>query len=175
MKRCPICKKKLIPPRGPVDSPFLILAIKPAEKDLEFNRPMAGYPGKVLRMELSRVNLDMLNFRISNLMLHEVHKKGTVLTEECFEWNLEQAVAETKDRKMILLMGSDVVQAFCGVNVMSVSGLQVKSHLISSKTKIFAAPAPGDAIHGGVGEVRLAIQNFSSAYTETKTIAELGY
>jgi hypothetical protein len=136
---------------------------------------MAGYPGKILRMELSRVNMDMFNFRISNLMLHAVHKKGTVLTEECFEWNLEQAVNETRNRKLILLMGSDVVQAFCDTKVMTVSGLRVKSHLISSKTKTYAAPSPGDAIHGGVGEVRLAIERFSIEATEANLLTELGY
>lgn len=175
IEKCPLCDKPLVLPRGDAKSKLLILSVKPGEKELEELRPFVGNAGRVLRTELARVGLDMLSFRISNLFLHETTKKGSVTGEPCFDWCFEQALEETKNKDWILLMGADVVKKFCEINVMSVSGLEVRSHMISPRTRLFAAPNPADANRGGVGEVRLAIENFNKAYRESNIIKELGY
>lgn len=166
-EKCPVCKQALVMPRGPKKARAAILSEKPGKDELKELRPFCGGAGRVLRVELARQGLDLISFYISNLWMHKPK-------EECYEWHLKQSIDVCKGRKFVLLMGSDVVEAYCETNVMSVSGLEVKSHLLSGP-KIFAAPNPATAFHGPIGELRFAIEQFAKAMKEDQLIQELGY
>jgi len=153
---CPHCSRDdLVLASGPKRASILIMAEGPGRDEIKKGKPMVGAMGEVLRYELAKANLDMNQMRLTNLWLHPKNKN-----EDCFKYGLEQAIKEAKNRKAILLIGSDTVLHFCGEKVSEVNGLEVKSSYLSAPL-IFACVQPAMVFHGGLGEVRLSLSKFS--------------
>jgi hypothetical protein len=68
---------------------------------------------------------------------------------------------EAKGKSAILLVGSEVVEAFTKYKVSDVSGLEVDSPILSAP-HIFAMVNPALALHRAVGEVRQAIEKWNT-------------
>lgn len=153
---CPHCKRDdLVLASGPKRAKILIIGEFPGDDEIKKGKPMVGAMGKVLRNELGRANLDMNQMRLTNLWLHPKTDN-----DDCFQYGLEQVIKEAKGRKAILLLGSDTVSFFCDEKVSEVSGLEVKSSYFSAPL-LFACVQPATVFHGGLGEVRLALNKFS--------------
>lgn len=111
----------------------------------------AGY---ILRKELERVGSSIQDFRLASLWMHEPNKE-----ENCWKAGFNNILDEAKDKKAILLLGADTVEAFTQYKVSDVSGLQVDSAMLSAPI-IFALVNPSLALVKGLGEVRQGIEKF---------------
>lgn len=159
-QHCPSCAGKICSPSGHSD--ILLLGEFPGRAEMERGRPFSTHhmyttAGAVLRRELARVGLDINQFRVSNLWLHEPNDN-----ENCKQIGYEQALDEAKGKNAILLIGSDVVSTFTQYKVMDVSGLQVDSSILSAPI-IYAMVNPALALQPGkgIGEVRNGIEKFA--------------
>ena len=153
---CPHCQSKCLSSSGHSDN-LLIIAESPTKLDLASGRmfsiaPMFTTAGFVMRKELVRVGLDLSQFRVSSLWIHEPTKN-----EDCFKIGYDAVLEEAKGKKFILLVGAEVVETFTGYKVSDVSGLQVDSPVLSAPI-IYAMVNPSMALARSVGEVRLGIE-----------------
>lgn len=162
-KFCPSCASRCVKPSGSKESEILIIGERPGEEEIKQGKPFATNPnfvnaGKVFRRELARVGLDLMKFRVTNLLLHEPNNN-----ENCVKVGYDLALEEAKDKKAILLVGSDVVEAFTQYKVSDVSGLQVDSAILSCPI-IYASVNPALALQPGrgIGEVRHAVQKWAA-------------
>lgn len=151
---CPVCGTAIIDPIGNPDSPILLIGEFPGDEEIKKGIPFVGPTGNVLKTELHYLGIDISQLRVTNLWLHKPNGN-----EECYKHGLEQAIKEAKGKKLVLLIGSDVVKEFADKKVYDVNGLQVKSKWISAPCFCVLNPAIVFK-RGGVGEVRLAIQKF---------------
>jgi len=153
---CPHCgREDLVLASGPKRSLILIVGEFPGAQEIKKGKPMVGAMGTVFKNELARVDLDMNQMRITNLWLHPKNEN-----EDCFKHGLEQVIKESRNRKAILLLGSDTVSFFCDEKVSEVSSLEVKSTYLSAPL-VMACVQPATVFHQGLGELRLALQKFS--------------
>lgn len=157
---CPVCKRDdCVPAAGSFSSPILLIAEFPGSEEMKYGKPLVGAAGSVLRAELAYLGIDIKRLRICNLWLHPP-SKNNVLDEKCLAYSASKVIEEAKNKKAILLIGSDTVKYFTGYSVSQVAGLEVKSQYLSAPI-IIAMPNPAEVFHGSLGEVRLSIQKFA--------------
>jgi uracil-DNA glycosylase len=159
-KHCPACGERACPPSG--HSELLIVGEKPGREEMAKGHPFASSPnfmtaGKIFRKELERVGLSLSDFRVCNLWLHEPTNE-----ESCYQAGYNLVLDEAKGKKAILLVGSDVVEAFTQYKVSDVSGIQVDSSVLSAPL-IMASVNPALAEHRSLGEVRHAVEKWKRA------------
>jgi len=155
-KACPLCQAGLVHPRGPADSPILVVGDQPGWKEKMRGLPLVGETGEVLAAELTRVGLALDDFRLTNLWLHDV-------APDELEWHKTQLIRELSGRKLILVMGAQVVMALTGQKVSEVTGLEVRSPFVPKGAKLLASVNPAIVFKEGsvVGELRLAVERFA--------------
>lgn len=157
---CPSCASKSVPYVGHSD--ILIIGEFPGQAELESGRPFSTHrrfttAGFVLRREFASVGLDLNQFRVGNLWLHEPNDN-----ENCRRVGYELALEEAKGKAAIMLVGSDAVSTFTKYKVSDVCGLQVDSSILSAPI-IYAMTNPAIVLHGrGLGEVRLACRKWAA-------------
>ena len=153
---CPHCNRDdLVLASGSKRSEILVIGEFPGAEEVKKGKPMIGAMGGVLRTELGRVGLDMNQMRLCNLWLHPKNK-----SEDCLNYGLQKAIEEARNRKAILLIGSDTVKQFCNEKVSEVTGLEVKSPYFSAPL-VFACVQPATVFHRSIGELRLSLEKFS--------------
>jgi len=160
---CPICKAdNCVPARGNKNSPVLIIGEFPGKEETKVGKPLVGPTGRLLASELLKCGgIDIKTFRLCNLWLHEPNGN-----KECFQYGINKVLEDCKDKKVILLLGSETVKFFCDVNVSDVSGLEVVSQYLSAPL-VMASVNPAIAFKaGGIGEVRLSLQKFARRLEE---------
>lgn len=155
---CPACANKICPPMGS-SKDVLVIGEFPGRLEMETGKPfstshMFVTAGKVFRRELEECGVSLRDFRVVNLWLHEPNK-----SENCWQAGYNAVLDEAKGKQAILLVGSDVVEAFTKYKVSEVNGLQVDSAVLSAPI-IYAMVNPALALHRGAGEVRFAVQKF---------------
>jgi uracil-DNA glycosylase len=160
---CPICKEKIISPKGDPKSLILVISTAPTAEDILAEKPFEGQYGTILKFELARNGVDLSQLRQTCLWLHEPSKKN----KPDAEWNYQQAVKESIGRKVLLLLGTDVTKIFLKRSATEVSGLPMTSDLVSAI--VIGTRNPLDVITGTQGEFMLGIQKF------VKFIKEKGY
>ena len=156
---CQICNKPTVTPSGYKESKILIIRDAPHKTEYPSHKSnrfrSETTPLTVLRAELFRLGVDLVQIRRANLWMHAPNKKA----EECFQDGINSCLAEAKGKGAILLFGADTVKYFTGYNVSEVSGLQVESNMLSAPI-IYACLDPSAALFKGMGEVRFGIENF---------------
>lgn len=153
---CPICgDTRCVPPIGKEESPILIVGEFPGVDEIIKGRPMVGRMGTILRNELGRLGTDIRQMRLCNLWQHEPNGN-----EECFKHGMNVVINCAKNKKIILLLGSDTVKCFTNEAVSNVCGLTLKSDYLSAPT-IIACVNPAIAFHSNIGEMRLALTKFA--------------
>ena len=158
---CQSCKNdSLVLPWGPKNSSILLVGDSPGDTELKTGKPFTGRNGTVLQSELRYLDVDMNQIRKVLLWQHEKNKN-----EKCLSLGEQTVLKEAKGKEMIILLGSDTVRHFTGFNVMSVTGLQVKSAHFSAPI-VMACISPGIAYHSGIGELRLSIQKIAKQMRE---------
>ena len=158
---CEHCNRDdLVLASGSKKAGILIIGEFPGAEEIKKGKPMIGAMGGVLRTELGRVGLDMRQMRLCNLWLHPKNKN-----EDCLKYGKETAIKEARNRKAILLLGSDTVKEFCNEKVSEVSGLKVESPYLSAPL-IFACVQPATVFHQGLGSLRLSLEKFAKKVKE---------
>lgn len=160
MKVCPACSEKAVGPSGSRSSPILIVGEFPGDLEMKAGKPFVGGAGKVLRRELARNGLDLIQFRVCNLWLHPPNKD-----ENCYKAGFDNVLDEAKGKEAILLLGSECADAFVGLPISEITGLQVDSPMLSAPL-VFAVLQPASVFHGTLGEVRLGIKKFCERLEE---------
>lgn len=158
---CPVCDTLLIKQSGPIFSEILIVGNYPAPKEIERLKPkdrknlepFIGWGGKYFRQELAKAGLDYYQCRAITLWQHKQNKN-----DKCLEFMIEQVISEAKDKKLILLCGAEVVNTFLDYKVSDTCGLWMDCKYFSGK--VMPMFNPSQMLHGGVGEIRLAISKF---------------
>ena len=159
---CPSCAGRAVRAFGSSSSKVLLIGEFPGSIELETGRPFTGPAGGVLRKELSKLGVDLLQFRVTNLYIHEpikATKKEPDKGKNCFQAGLDACLEEAKGKKAILLVGSESVEFFTGYKVSDVNGLQVESPMLSAPI-IYASVNPAIVFHKSLGELRFAVTNF---------------
>lgn len=157
--RCPHCNSLMTRASGPQDADILIIGEFPGEDEMQTGRAFTGTTGKVLRNEMRQVGLEFAMCRVTNIWLHTPTKN-----EDCLKFGMNAVLDEAKDRKAILLIGSECSNTFVGKGVMEIAGLEVTSPLLFADL-IMACPNPAIVFHPnqGVGEVKLSLKKFADA------------
>jgi len=158
--KCPYCgERKIITPIGITTSPVLIIYnLDEKYKTFDYSNPYLS----VLKSELSYHRIDIRQFRIVNMWYHAPNKR-----KDCFDWSIQNVVKEAKNKELILLLGAECVQTFTNTNIGKVSGLPVKSFILSAPI-ILTCPKPN--LEGGIGEFRFAISNFIQKLEENNLL-----
>src|SRR3990167_5211490 len=159
---CPSCAGRAVRASGNSSSKVLLIGEFPGSIELDTGRPFTGPAGGVLRKELSKIGVDLLQFRVTNLYIHEpikATKKEPDKGKNCFQAGLDACLEEAKGKKAILLVGSESVEFFTGYKVSDVNGLQVESPMLSAPI-IYATVNPAIVFHKSLGELRFALTNF---------------
>lgn len=160
MSLCPACSEEGTSPAGKKKSPYLLVFTKPYPAQTGWKGRTDGF--EVLTKELFKVGLDIHDFRIAYLWLHEPTKNN-----DCYQAGKSVVLDEAKGKQAVILVGSDVTQEFCGLSSQDVAGLQVDSPLLSAPI-VFVLPKPeGVFVRGaGIGELRLACQKLAKVLNE---------
>src|SRR3990167_7228787 len=162
---CPLCGNWLVEPVGPPSAPLLLLGEYPGWREAKEGRAWIGEAGQVLRAELARVGIQFDRCRATNLWLHKPSKEPGE-----YEYHMQNALEEVRNRRIVFLMGSDVARAFLDQSVSDVSGLVVRSRLISSGIILIASKNPALLLRQGavVGDVRHAMTSLGNTVRELR-------
>lgn len=154
MSICPACGEEGVSPRGNKNSKYLLVFLKPAVAPAvrSYKDKVVGID--VLRKELAKVGLDLAEFRMAWLYLHEPGKN-----DNCYIAGRDIVLEEAKGKRAVILVGAEATEEFCGLSASDVYGLQVESPSLSAPI-VFVIPKPeGVFVKGaGMGELRLSIE-----------------
>lgn len=156
MPVCPACGSEAQSPNGKKSAKYLLVFSKPypVQTGIRSKYQREQLTGlDVLRKEFSKVGLDLADFRMAYLNLHESKD------ENCYFAGRNIVLDEAKGREAVILVGSEVTEEFCGLSAQDTAGLQVDSMSFSAPL-VFVLPKPESVfVRGaGVGELRLACQ-----------------
>lgn len=160
---CYVCEKPAVNPYG-FSEDILLIGEFPGAVEMVTGKPFTGESGKILRKELSILGLDLLQCRVTNVWFHVPNKN-----KDCFEAGKNACLEEAKNKKAILLLGSDTVELFTDYKVSEVSGLQIESTMLSAPI-IYACCNPAVAFHGVVGELKFGLTNFVDRLKEEEIL-----
>lgn len=154
MSLCPSCGKDAVAPQGRKNAKYLLVFSKPYPMSAvrSYKDKVTGLD--VLRKELAKVGLDLSEFRIAFLWMHEPSKN-----DNCYVAGREIILDEAKGKEAVILVGSEASEEFCGYGAGDVAGLQVESAVLSAPV-VFVLPKP-EAVFvrgAGIGELRLSVQ-----------------
>jgi len=163
---CPKCKRLIVPAYGP-EGGILLVGEFPGDEEMRHGIPFVGVTGNILRTELEGVGISIDACRLTNLWLHPM---TTDMYDQPghFEWHLAQLLQELGAAKHILLMGSELAKIFLKMRITEVCGLMMDSPYLPGDKKAMFCKHPAAAIHGTIGEIRLALQKFSSEIHNAK-------
>lgn len=155
MSACPACGNEATPPNGKKSARYLMIFSKPYPAPGIRNKyqreQLSGLD--VLRKELSKVGLDLSEFRMAYLNMHDSKD------ENCYFAGRDIILDEAKGKEAVILVGSEVTEEFCGLSAQDTAGLQVDSMSFSAPL-VFVLPKPESVfVRGaGVGELRLSCE-----------------
>lgn len=177
MAICPNCGKKSLSPilRS---KPFLIVkesfTNNEFEQDLLFTlsgKNKYGYDENTtsyyLMKELGMAGVSMQTISLSALWLHtppkvkKTTKEGREQFQKCLDWSISEVVKIAQGKKIVMLMGAEVVKTFIMKSVSDVAGLVCKSDLLPSVNVIIPAPNPDNIMKQPIGELRFSIKSFA--------------
>jgi len=189
MNICPSCGKGIIQPKI-TSSPFMLVkeGITGNELDsgtvfVQKGKNKWGYDENTnsyyLNRELGLVGLQLSMFSLSCLFMHQIPKGGRTkegkdLVRGCIDYSIANLVEMAKDKKIILLMGADLVKTFTGYNSSDVYGLVCKSELLPNVPVIVPAPNPDKLMNSPIGEMRVALKVLSEQIKIYKQYSSIG-
>lgn len=119
-----------------------------------------------LGKELGMVGLNLQTFNLATFYSHTMPKskktkEDKAIIQGCVDWSIAEIIKIAKDKKIILMMGAELVRTFTGYGVSDVSGLVCKSDLLPNVPAIIPAPNPDKIMNQPIGELRNALKVFS--------------
>lgn len=163
---CPCCNDDQVIADGPEDSPILFIGAYPGVEEIKQGLPMVGSMGRVLDSEIDYLGYNMKSFRITNLWLHPPNSRT-----DCFDNGVKECLKDAKGKQAILLMGAEPVWHFCNERVTTVTGLFLKSDMLTAPI-IMAMTNPAIVFQEKqtVGETRLALRKFIERLQKEKIL-----
>ncbi len=163
-EKCPKCDYWMVADRGSVSAPYMIAGSYPGFEEIKQGYAMVGQMSQLLNIELARVGLVYQQFLFTNLWLHqypaEKEKGREKIIENHNPFFIEEFYKKTKNKKAILIAGSECVRTLTGHKVEDVTGLDVRDLLIVPlKVPVIASVNPASAFHSVIGEVRISLQH----------------
>lgn len=163
---CEVCGDPLVLPSGHTQSPILMFGDSPGWEDIRDMRPWVGNAGEVLHTELTRAGIDPRMVRLTNMWMHDPKP-------ECQPFHMQFLMRELTNRKAVMVMGATPVKYFffptTGKSVSEITGtVQTSTRLPSTVQVAMPMVNPGIALHGTIGEVRLAITKFAALTRELR-------
>lgn len=157
---CPVCgNDKCIPISGSHRSKIMVVGDAPNKFDINAGRAFAGGTGEMLRKELAHLGFDIYSAKLGYLWKHEPNTDT-----ECFQDGLKAFLAEAKDAKLILLVGTEITKYFVGKSPVDVNGLLMTSDKLSAP--VIPMLPLGVVFGSGLGEIRFALRQFVKAVEE---------
>ena len=177
MAICPSCNRASLNPILKSHKPYLIIkeSITQNEVDQEqiftlsgtskYNKPehtTSYYLGK----ELGMCGLNLQAFNLATFYSHNMPKsrktkEDKAIVQKCLDWSIAEVIRVAKDKKIILMMGAEVVRTFTGYGVSDVSGLVCKSDLLPNVPVIIPAFNPDKIMMMPLGEMRNSLKVFA--------------
>lgn len=158
--KCKICNRELISPTGNEDSIALIITDKPSiDPQTKESVLITCDEKRLLKTFLGMEGIPFEFVRITSLWLHEPNVKDA----EDKEWNYQQAMLEAMDRKIVLLLGTTTTKFFVKENATNVSGLKLKSQLLSAPY-IYGTRTLRDAMRYPIGEFEITMREFTKIF-----------
>lgn len=157
---CPVCgSEDCVPPYfGTPDTPVLLVGEFPGEDEVIRGKPLVGPTGKLLEAEMKHLGLYLRSYRICNLWQHPPQKnKKDPNYEKCLEHGAKIVLKEAKNKKLVVLIGSDTVKFFTGEGVSDWNGLLVNSVMLNNPY-VLAMIQPASAFRSSLGEVRFGLE-----------------
>lgn len=176
MALCPHCGKKTLDPILK-SKPYMIIKESFTENEMEQGN-LFTLSGKnkygnqenttsyYLMKELGLTGLNLQIMSLSALWLHKppTGKKTKEAREDfqkCLDYSISELIKAAKGKKVILLMGAELVRTFTGYGVSDVSGLVCKSELLPEANIVIPAPNPDKLMSQPIGELRYALKTFA--------------
>lgn len=159
-KTCPKCLAPLIAPQIVKGAKAAIVGEFPGKEEIAEGKVFVGATGDILRRELRLKGINPLDLTLTNLWQHEA---ADCPEWEDIQWNIQEMIRQVQGVPLLLLCGSECSQALFQTGVSDLSGLWM-THKQLPKTRIMVAPNPASLFHQPVGEWRLALDRFTSAY-----------
>lgn len=161
MSICPSCSEEGVAPKGNKNAKYLLVFNKPYLTPAVRTRKDSVTGIDVLRKEFAKVGLDLAEFRIASLWLHEPTKN-----DNCYTAGRDLVLEEAKGKQVVVLVGAEPVEEFTQYSAADVYGLEVESASLSAR--VFVLPKPeGVFVRGsGIGELRLSVQKLGRMLEE---------
>jgi hypothetical protein len=170
---CPHCGKGLLKPKL-TSSPVLIFKETPTQNELDSDTVFVlkgknknGYEENTtsyyLHREMGLVGLQMMSFNLTNFYMHIPPKAGRgkeekELVERCTDFSIQELVKLSEGKKIILMMGSELIKTFTEYNSSQVYGLMPKSGLLPNVPVIIPCPNSDKMMSQPIGEFRNALR-----------------
>lgn len=177
MAICPSCGKKALDPTIK-SKPYLIIKEAYTQNEMEQGIPFT-LSGKnkyghqensnsyYLMKELGMVGLNMQVMSLAAFWTHTPPKakgaEGKEQFSKCLNWSISEVIRVSEGKRVILMMGAELVRTFTGYGVSDVSGLVCKSDLLPviNAPIIIPAPNPDNIMKVPIGELRNALKVFA--------------
>ena len=124
--------------------------------------PLIGRTGTILRQQLRYLGYDLSSFGVCNLWQHEPPSKKKPTDDDCIAHGKKVVIEEAKDKKIIVLVGSEVANHFLEKNVSELNGLIVNEFLSIplSAPVVLSMYNPAIVFHSVHGEIVFALKKF---------------
>lgn len=172
---CPSCGKGVISPKLS-HKPYMIVKQDITQQEADTGSIFSlkgknkwGYEHNTtahyLNLELGRLGLQLSQFTLAALYMHHLPKskktkEDKAILQGCIDFSISEVVKLAQGKKIVLLMGSEVVKVFTGFSASEVYGLSVKSGLLEVPM-IIPAPNPEKILHQPIGEMRIALKSLA--------------
>lgn len=176
MAICPSCGRGTLEPKR-TSKPFLIVKEMVTDNEIKSNTVFVdtvqnrwGYPEHTvnyyLAKELGMVGVQMNTLSLTNLYMHipsksKKTKEAKADAQACLDFSISEVIKEAEGKKIILLMGAEVIRLFTGYSASSVYGLRCKSELLPNVSVIIPAPNSDKLMVMPIGEMRNALKVFA--------------
>jgi uracil-DNA glycosylase len=157
---CPVCKLPIAKSRGDENSPILIAIDEPTQDDINAGKVFSGDYATIFRKYLAKQGLDLWSFSMTSLFQHPVKGKK----DGCRDPFIAQFMNTAMNKKLIVLMGTEITKTFLKKNAIETSGLVMKSDLLTAPC--FCIQSPSDIFAGTCGEFDLAIRKLGKYIKE---------
>lgn len=176
MALCPHCNKKTLDPILK-SKPYMIIKESFTENEMEQGNIFAlsgknknGYQENTssyyLMKEMGMVGLNFQIMSLSALWLHKPPsgkrtKEARESFQKCLDYSISEVIKAAYGKKVVLLMGAEVVRTFTGYGVSDVSGLVCKSDLLPDANIVIPSPNSDKIMSQPIGELRYALKTFA--------------
>lgn len=175
MITCPSCGKGTINSKIN-NSPYMIIKEEVTENEKELGLFCLSGHNKYgrsehttsyyLQKEMGAVGLNLTSFSLSALYLHDLPtrkrtKEEKAVLQKCIDFSISELVKIVENKKIVVLMGAELVRTFTGYGVSETSGLVTKSDKLPDVPVVIPAPNCDKIFQMPVGELRFALKTIA--------------